>query len=193
MYIKMILIIVVCKYCHASSFLMVQTYILKSEQDFLAKLYQEHYSWLYFWLLKKLEGRAQAEDVVQDTFVKILRAGKVLQIEQPKPYLIKTATRVIIDLKRRRKIEQAYLDYFESFEQGGDENSPEKILVAIETLDRIAMMLNGLIERTRQIFLARYLDGYSQLQIAEMLGISRRTVQYDLMKALQHCDAILSE
>lgn len=171
---------------------MLKMNVLQNEQSLLAKLYQEHYSWLYFWLLKKVEGSSQAEDILQDTFLKILTAGKVFSIEQPKPYLMKTATRVIIDQKRRKKIEQAYLDYLTNFVSDEDVNTPEQMVLAIETLDRIAMMLDGLTERTRQIFLARYLDGYSQIQIADTFGVSRRTVQYDLIKALQHCDAILS-
>lgn len=86
---------------------MLKMNVLQNEQSLLAKLYQEHYSWLYFWLLKKVEGSSQAEDILQDTFLKILTTGKVFSIEQPKPYLMKTATRVIIDQKRPKKIEQA--------------------------------------------------------------------------------------
>ena len=46
-----------------------------NEHSLLSQLYKAHYSWLYYWLLKKMDGAAQAEDVLQDTFIKILRAG----------------------------------------------------------------------------------------------------------------------
>ena len=171
---------------------MTQVNANADEKHLFALLYQAHYTWLYYWLLKRVEGVAQAEDVVQDTFVKILRAGNVLNIQQPKSFLIKTATRVIIDQKRRKVIEQAYLDYLQLNSQPYDEADPEQIVLAIETLDRIALMLNGLPERARNVFLARYLDGHQQTKIATDLGISRRTVQLDLVKALQHCDVILT-
>ncbi|WP_353171854.1 sigma-70 family RNA polymerase sigma factor [Acinetobacter rudis] len=163
-----------------------------NEHSLLSQLYKAHYSWLYYWLLKKMDGAAQAEDVLQDTFIKILRAGDTLNIQKPKSYLIKTATRIIIDQKRRKVIEQAYLEYLQLNGAQYDDTNPEQVIIAIETLDRIAMMLDGLPERVRKVFLARYLEGHQQMKIAEDFAISRRTVQLDLIKALQHCDAILS-
>lgn len=160
------------------------------QQQLFASLYQAHYGWLYHWLLKKLRQNEQAEDVVQDTFIRFLSTPNFENIEHPKSYLAQTATRIIIDQARRKQLEQAYLDYLTVNEQHELE-TPENILLAVELLERVARMLDGLAEQTRQIFLMRYLEGLTQLEIAEQLDISRRVVQGALIKAIQHCDQIL--
>lgn len=157
----------------------------------ITQLYQEHYFWLYSWLMKKLKQTEQAEDVAQDTFVRILNGQNIENISYPKSFLAQTATRIIIDQSRRKQLEQAYLDYLTVQEPQTDRNTPENILLAIELLDRIAKMLDGLQDQARQIFLMRYLDGLSQTEIAIQLNITRRVVQLALIKAIQHCDIIL--
>jgi RNA polymerase sigma-70 factor (ECF subfamily) len=161
------------------------------QHQLFADLYQAHYAWLYHWLLKKLRQNEQAEDVAQDTFMRILYAQNFENITHPKSYLAQTATRIIIDQARRKQIEQAYLDYLTAQDQQYEIETPESILLAVELLERVARMLDGLPEQPRQIFLMRYLEGLTQLQIAEQLNISRRMVQGALAKAIQHCDQIL--
>ncbi|WP_157758127.1 sigma-70 family RNA polymerase sigma factor [Acinetobacter larvae] len=159
----------------------------------LERLYREHYAWLYVWLCNRLQQNSHVEDVLQDTFVKLLKSNLVEQIQHPKSYLAQTASRIIIDQARRKYIEQAYLDYLATHQQDSDCNTPENILCAIELLERLASMLEGLDAQVRQIFLLRYLDELTQLQIAARLNLSRGTVQRALIHAIQHCDAIIRE
>lgn len=154
-------------------------------------LYQDHHEWLYHWLCQKIQNHQSAEDIVQDTFEKLLCSQELNHIQYPKSFLAQIASRIVIDQARRRQIEQAYLDYLAVQEIEHDLGSPESILIAIELLDRIAQMLAGLDEQVRQIFLLKYIDSLTQAEIAEKLQITRRTVQMALIKALQHCDTIL--
>ena len=41
---------------------------------YIAELYKAHYGWLYGWLYKKLGSAENAEDVLQDTFTKLIRS-----------------------------------------------------------------------------------------------------------------------
>ncbi|OEY97267.1 sigma-70 family RNA polymerase sigma factor [Acinetobacter qingfengensis] len=161
------------------------------QSQFIAALYQENYTWLYAWLIKKLKQQEYAEDILQDTFYRIIKLPPSTIIHHPRSYLAQTATRIIIDQARRKQVEQAYLDYLSAQDAQYNLETPENILLAVELLDRIATMLDGMDEKIRQIFLLRYLEDLNQLEIAEQLQLSRRQVQLALIKAIQHCDYIL--
>lgn len=161
-----------------------------SRKKFLEHLYRDNYAWLYAWLWKNLKQQQDAEDVLQSTFVKVLSVDAT-SISHPKSYLAKIATRIVIDQARRKQIEQAYLQYLAGQAIAHDVASPEQILLALELFERIAKMLHGLDALSQQVFLLCYIEHISQAQIAEQLQLTRRQVQYALIKAMQHCDLVL--
>ncbi|MCH4249230.1 MAG: sigma-70 family RNA polymerase sigma factor [Acinetobacter populi] len=154
-------------------------------QKYIAGLYQEHRRWLYVWLYQKLGSAECAEDVLQDTFTKLLSQKNILQLEQPKAFLTTVAKRILIDYSRHNKIEQAYLAHLEQ-QQFCNEISPEKILIAVQLLEQLAALLEKLPERTQKIFIWHYLDGEKLNYIAEKLEVHPKTVHNELVKALLH-------
>lgn len=156
----------------------------------IAKLYQEHHVWLYQWLRKKLSSKDHAEDILQDTFLKIFNCRDILNLREPKAFLHTTAKHIIIDQARKQKIEQNYLQYLTQTENELAYPSPEHALIVIETLDRLAYTLAHLEDRPRKILLMHYLDGISQIEIAKQMQLSIKTIQRDLMKALIYCHHI---
>ncbi|AOA57763.1 sigma-70 family RNA polymerase sigma factor [Acinetobacter larvae] len=158
-----------------------------SASHLIATLYKDNHHWLYHWLCKTMGSQDHAEDVLQDTFVKIMRSKDIFSIQKPQNYIYATAKRIIIDQARRKKIEQAYLCYLAQFEEDWRHPSPEETLMAIEILDQMAFILSDLDERPRSILLMHYIDEIPQTEIALQLNISTKTVQRDLIKALLHC------
>ncbi|GAA5001648.1 sigma-70 family RNA polymerase sigma factor [Acinetobacter puyangensis] len=152
------------------------------------RFYAENYSWLFNWLRKKLQNGSKAEDVLQDTFTKILSLERLPYIQEAKAYLTVTASRIIIDQARKEKIEQLYLQYLVENQQADDECSPEQILLEIDVLNRIASVLRGLEERPRKVLLLHHIEGKSQTEIALILNITRKTVKADLVKAMMYCN-----
>ncbi|MDU7559217.1 MAG: sigma factor-like helix-turn-helix DNA-binding protein, partial [Pseudomonas sp.] len=65
--------------------------------------------------------------------------------------------------------------------------SPEKRLLILETLVAIDSMLDGLGERTRQIFLSVQLEGLSYVATGKRLGVSVTTVKKHVIRAMTHC------
>lgn len=159
--------------------------------QYIVELYKENYGWLYGWLYKKLGSVENAEDVLQDTFTKLIKSKDLLKIQQPKAYLTTAAKRILIDRSRHHKIEQSYLAYLEQ-QNLCHEISPEQIVVAIDVLDHLAKVLNDLPTRVQQSFLWHYIDDIPLIEIAERLTVSSRTIHNDLVKALTHCYMVLS-
>jgi RNA polymerase sigma-70 factor (ECF subfamily) len=76
----------------------------------------------------------------------------LLDIQQPKAYLTTTAKRILIDRARHQKIEQAYLEYLTQQNLSYD-ISPEQTVLAIDILNKLAQVLDGLPERQQLAFL----------------------------------------
>ena len=157
---------------------------------YIAELYKVHYSWLYGWLYKKLGSAENAEDVLQDTFTKLIRSQGLLDIQQPKAYLTTTAKRILIDRARHQKIEQTYLEYLTQQNLSYD-ISPEQTVLAIDILNQLAKVLDGLPERQQLAFLMHYIDDLSLVDIAKQLNVTSKTIHHDLVKTLSHCYAVL--
>src|SRR5690606_12080257 len=74
-------------------------------------LYQDHHRWLVSWLGGKLSTPSDAADLAHDTFVRILQSRLGAQtIQNPRGYISTVAHGLVVDLWRRRALEQAYLE-----------------------------------------------------------------------------------
>ncbi len=152
----------------------------------LAQLYIEHHRWLCNWLQRRLHCRHDAADITQDTFMRLLRSPENSPIEEPRAYLATVARRLSSNLYRRRALEQAYLEALALLPEQAHP-SPEDIHLVREALGQIDRLLDGLQPRMRQILLMHRLEGLTQPEIAERLGVSLSTVERDLRFAFLHC------
>jgi RNA polymerase sigma-70 factor (ECF subfamily) len=151
----------------------------------VSTLYTQHSAWLRGWLRKRLGNHCDAADLAQDTFVKLIKARTALEIREPRQYLSTVAKGLMIDLLRRRSLEQAYLDTLASLPEA-QVPSAETQAILLETLVELDRLLSGLGARVRQVFILSQLDGLTYAQIAMQLGISLRTVNSHMAKAMEH-------
>lgn len=152
-------------------------------------LYTQHHNWLKQWLLRRLGVPADADDLAQDTFVRIIRAQRpVNDLRQPLAYLATIANSLLINRWRRLAVERAYAEALAMQPEQYD-ISPEERHLLIETLTQLDEMLDGLSPRIREIFLMSQLDGLTYKQIAAQLALSVDQVQRAMLKAFSRCYA----
>lgn len=163
-----------------------------SDHCALGSLYNEHNGWLKSWLRVRLGCASEAADLAQDTFLRVLAARNVEAIREPRTYLSSVARALMIDKFRRRAVEQAYLAALATRPEPLD-ISPETRLLILETLTAVDLMLDGLGERTRQLFLAVQLEGLSYVAVAERHGVSVTTVKNHMIRAMTHCLALMDD
>ncbi|AIR88113.1 sigma-70 family RNA polymerase sigma factor [Pseudomonas cremoricolorata] len=152
----------------------------------LQRLYSDHHGWLHRWLRGKLGCREQAADLAQDTFVRVMTQRRFDDLRQPRAYLTTVARSLLIDLYRRRSLEQAYLAALAAQPEALD-ISPQTRSIILETLLQIDTMLDGLCPRAREIFLLAQLDGLSFVEIGRRLGLSSNTVRKHFIRAMAQC------
>lgn len=149
-------------------------------------IYQDHHGWLKGWLRKSLGCSQHAADLAHDTFLRLLNRTETSSLAEPRAYLVTIARGLVVDFRRRRALERAYLDVLASLPEP-EHPSPEARAIVLEALLAMDAMLDGMKPAVRQAFLLSQLDGLSYAQIASELGVSVRTVNNYMLKAIEHC------
>ena len=144
----------------------------------------EHYEELVGTWTRRLRNRALAEDLAHDTFVRVLESDSS-QVAQPRAYLHQTARNIAVDGYRREDrrgaMESEALD-----PRGSSSDDPEHYMHAIQLADCIERALSELPANCRKVFIWQKLEGLTQAEIAERLGLSKNMVEKYMIRTLRH-------
>ena len=139
-------------------------------------------------------SRAQAEDILQDTWLKLDKARTGGPIDNPGGYITQVARNALTDQHRKdRRRGEIDDELNEVLWEKQDTVSPERILIGREAVRAVETILAELPERTRQIFLMNRIDGISHRKIASQLGISDEAVYYHIRRALERLASVRDE
>ncbi len=155
----------------------------------MTSLYHEHHPWLVGWLRNRLGNDADAADLAQDTFLRIIsrtRAQDTSPLREPRKYLATIAKGLVVDHWRRRSLENAYLEALSHLPEATVPSLEQRMLI-IETLTRLLDMLDSLPAKPRQAFALAQFDGLTYAQIALRLGVSERMVCKYISQAMLQC------
>jgi len=146
-------------------------------------------------LLRTLErmvnNHSTAEDLLQETYLRVARALSERAIDHLEPFVFQTARNLALDYLRARRIqsrtmlEDVPLDVVQNI--AAPLSSAEDAAHAEQLLERLNISLSQLTPRQQQIFILSRLHGHSYLEIAEQLSVSLSTVQKDLKLIMAIC------
>ena len=139
-------------------------------------------------LTQRTRDAALAEDLAQEAWIRVSQAGGVAAIENPQAYLFRIASNLITDHSRavaRRRLSRGEID--ELLQVPEDEPDPEQVAIDRSELQHVLSLLQDLPERQRQILLMSRLERLPHHAIARQFGISTRTVEFELTRALAAC------
>jgi len=163
-----------------------------STSDLITDLYSQNHGWLLGWLRGKLGNAFDAADVAQDTYVRVMVTGRVPeQVEQSRAYLVRIAKHLVVDLYRRRRLEQAYMDALMLLPPAHMPSLEERTIV-LETLCQLDAALDRLPLRVREAFLLSQFDGLTYSAIAEQMGVSVGSVRKYMLQAAQACFTVMA-
>ncbi|HEV2482401.1 MAG TPA: sigma-70 family RNA polymerase sigma factor [Puia sp.] len=150
-------------------------------------LYDRYWTVIYSTAFSYLHDRAACAEIVQTIFLGIWLKRQELNIGDFNPYL-KAASRyqVYKRLKLKGTLRILYKDPLAESATRATRNQGEDNIRYQELQSSLEAGLQGLPERCREIFLLSRREQLSIAEIAERLDISRRTVENQLTRALQH-------
>lgn len=148
------------------------------------------------WLLRFFARRAppdEALDLLHETFVRLAHAGKKRheRLDRPEAYLTRIAGNLLRD---RAKLRSRRSTALHIPLEDAPLNAPDQQrgLEARDMLNRLEQAMLKLHPRTREIFLAHRIDGYSYAEIAAQTGLSIKGVEKQMSRAIAQLDRILS-
>src|SRR3546814_8676241 len=162
---------------------MLQNVAVDASPDLAEQLYAEFREPLLGFFLRRVHNRAEAEDLTQDVFVRLIRAGRSDRIENPNAFVFKIATNLLRDRGRaagRAGITALYpIDA--AAEHGAfpglvEERGPDNVISARKSLDEILRVLADLDARTRDLFILFRLENMQQREHAALLRSAERRV-----------------
>lgn len=133
----------------------------------------------------KRRGRSEqdAEDLVQDAYVRLAQFSKVQTVDQPEAFLMKTALNLAIDAHRASVVrgEEVLVDDVVIVD---GRPSADDVVLSRERLAHLSVCLSRMNEKTRAIFLEHKMDGMSYKEIAQKHGISKSAVEKHISKGV---------
>jgi RNA polymerase sigma factor (sigma-70 family) len=153
----------------------------------LAALYQKYAPAIYAHCRRFMQSPAAARDATQEAFVRVLAHGVVLpREEEALRYLYRVATNVCLNLLREHSVHARATPTLVA-------RTPHTGSAESGVADRefVGIVLERCGEGSAQVAVLHYLDGMSQVEIAETLGITRRTVFNRLRKLARIASELL--
>jgi len=137
--------------------------------DGFAELYQRHSEAVFRAALRVTGNPADAEDVLQTVFLRVLaRGGEVEEVALPAAYFKRAAVNAAVDVLRRRE---------RRAESGYDAASPEPVVQPQSLLkERLRRALAILDSDDASLFLLRHVEGLSNDELAGMFEIEKNNV-----------------
>ena len=128
--------------------------------------------------------RAEAEDVVQGTLIRVWnKRDEWTQFGAVEAYCLTVAKNLAID--RSEKKDAQTVELTSVMEQASDASSPYEKLVTKERMALIHRLMNGLPEKQRLIMQLRDIEGKSYKEIAIVLSLTEEQVKVNLFRARQ--------
>lgn len=131
-----------------------------------------------------LRGRllpADADDVAQEVFLRLLRYERSELVSHPQAYLFKIAANVLAEWSTRARWKQPHAS--EWLGDLTDERDPAHEFARTDEHSTMRSAIAGLPGRAREILRLHYEEGLTHESIARQLGITRRIVKRDLIRA----------
>ncbi|HSC16082.1 MAG TPA: RNA polymerase sigma factor [Gammaproteobacteria bacterium] len=139
------------------------------------------------YLRNLLVRREDAEDVAQETYLRLVRAAPLDRSEvRVRAFMFKAATNLAYDRFRQRQSRGQH-DDGELLALPDDTSAVERVVALEQALRVVERTVLGLPPRCRQVFLLRTSHECSYEEIAERLGVSKRTVEREMQTALDAC------
>ncbi len=148
----------------------------------LEQIYNEAYKAVYWTAMALLKNEADAEDIVQDTFVSLIESyDSIADKTKVVAWLKKTAANKCLNRLTRTKTDNVADGFFETIEALPEDFLPDSIAESEETRKIIMNIIdNVLSDDIRRTLVLFYFDEMSTKEIAEVLGIPQGTVLWRL-------------
>ena len=129
----------------------------------------------------KTQDVDEAEDILQETFIKLWDNCENVSYNKVKSYIYTVATNLFLNIKKHEKVVH---NHQKGYIHSNNLESPEFILLEKEFLEKLELAIADLPEKQREVFLLNRIEKKKYKEIAVMLDISVKAVEKRMHGAL---------
>jgi RNA polymerase sigma-70 factor (ECF subfamily) len=176
------------------SFISLQQRVAEGDTQAFRRIFDLLFANLASFSFSFVQSKEAATEVVDEIFVQLwTKRHNILQIEDFRVYLY-TATKNASLNYIRKRAKQIQLEPYDHLQvQLADNNSPEQLMISKETLQKIKLAIESLPPRCKLIFKLVREDGLKYNEVAEILNLSLKTIDNQMVIAVSKIKAIIKE
>lgn len=162
------------------------TRVTDERARWLARHVLPHEPALRAWLKRSRAPDLDIDDIVQETYARLVSVESVEGVRNAKTYAFQTAYSVIMThLRRSRVVSIRAVADVDLLGAAADSPSPEDQVIDRDELHRLAEAIAAMPEKVRAVFSLRRVEGLSQRRVAARLSLSESTVEKHMAKGLR--------
>ena len=151
--------------------------------DNFRQLYEEHSDALHRFAYYKVGDDQRAEDIVQESYLKLWKNCAEVAMMKAKQFLFAVANNLMLDQFKHQKVVLKYQQTQTDRKEGQD---PQFLLEEQEFKARLQAAIDSLPDGQREVFLMNRIDKMKYREIADLLGVSQKAIEKRMHKALLH-------
>ncbi|MFK7834511.1 MAG: RNA polymerase sigma factor [Winogradskyella sp.] len=132
-------------------------------------------------LFFKTQDMANAEDLLQDAFIKLWDNCSKVDYDKVKSYIYTIANNMFLNEKKHEKVIHKYNQQHQKHDTN---ESPEFVMLEKEFMDKLEKTIASLPEKQKEVFLLNRIEKKKYKEIAELLNISVKAVEKRMHQAL---------
>ena len=145
------------------------------------------------WLTRQWRGAVDVDDILQEAYCRLSGLRSVDHIENPLAYFRRTAHAAAVDAIRQRTkniVSMTEIDWFDVLDESP---SADRVVQGAQELARVGKLLAGLSDSCRRVIEMRRIEGLSQRETAERLGVSENVVENHIIRGIRRVLAAMAE
>lgn len=155
------------------------------------ELFDRYYTPLTLFALRFLADDDAASDAVQNVFVSLYEQRLSSKPANVKSFLYTAVRNACLNVLKHEKVRRQYESQALMMSDDMAQDAADSLIEESEAQAKVAKALAQLPEQCRKIFMLNRFDGMSNQEIADALGISKRTVETQVSNALKILRRIL--
>ena len=161
---------------------------ISPDAQYIEQLYSLYSGYVFKYLKSKYGAESlDLEDITQEAFEKVASLENPQTIKNPRAYILAIARNQVIDRFRKEKIRLAYQKstLILGDQEISDDFSPENVLLGKQKISVLKKTVKSLPEIQQSILYHRKIEGMTNTQIAEKMGVSETTVRKYVEQAVE--------
>lgn len=158
--------------------------------DLKRQLFNEHKTYIYRTALLLTHSKFLADDIVQETFIRIFKKYHTYNHQRPiKPWIYKITLNVVRNILRKHK----WLSFVGQVPEKTDSKTPEDQYNENEVHLEVQKEINQLSFKSREVIILHFYNGFTLKEVSEVLGIPLGTCKSRLNTGLNGLRKRLNE